>query len=81
MDLQKFYVTFGVQTLFRNNYLILMAEDEEKAREALFESLGHYWSSIYSKEEWEASIVSKDYFEGYTSLGTFTQRGVQVVRN
>ena len=49
----KFYLTFGCCTIFRNNWVEVMAPDYAEARRLVFSQFGKEWSMLYHEEDFQ----------------------------
>jgi len=51
-----FYVTFGQKSPFRDNWVEVLAENEQQARDKIFYIFGPYWSFMYSDDNFNMSM-------------------------
>lgn len=49
----RFYLTFGQNHPFRNNWVEVEAENEKRAREVVFETFGTKWAFLYIPERFK----------------------------
>lgn len=47
----KYFFTFGSNTLYHNNYYVIEAENRMIARAVMFETYGNNWAFCYSESE------------------------------
>lgn len=67
--MRKYYVTFGLDSLFRDHYLVIIAPDADTVRRVLFSLFAHHWAFIYSEPMWETTFVERGYSSNMTQLG------------
>lgn len=53
---QKFFLTFGYGSPFRNKYVEMEAEDAKDAIQRMFSRFGSSWAMIYTPEEFAGQI-------------------------
>jgi hypothetical protein len=51
--MENFYLTFGQKSPFRDGYVLVLADDEETAREEVFYVFGNKWSNLYAEENFK----------------------------
>lgn len=49
--IQKFFTTFGCGTPLRDHLVMVLANDESEAREAIFETFGPKFCCVYPEED------------------------------
>jgi len=50
--MNKFYLTFGQKSPFRNGYVLIVAVDYENARNLVEDIFGNKWSNLYDENVW-----------------------------
>jgi hypothetical protein len=60
--MKNFYLTFGHKSPFRDGYVLIVADDEESAREEVFYVFGQYWSNLYSEENFRPEFFPAGQF-------------------
>lgn len=54
--MNKYYVTFGQKSPFRNGWVEILAISEEEARERIKYCIGNIWSSLYTNDDFESDL-------------------------
>lgn len=67
--MRKYYVTFGLDSLFRDHYMVIIASDSDTVRRVLFNQFAHHWAFVYSEPMWESIFVARGFSSSMTQLG------------
>lgn len=54
--MKNFYLTFGQKSPFRNNWVLVVAENYNNARKEVIYIFGQFWSFLYEEEKFDKSF-------------------------
>ena len=52
-----YYATFMQRQATKNHFIMITADNEEQARDAMFEHFGNKWMTVYEEDGFEKQII------------------------